>query len=282
MKSWNRIICTLCNQFAYPLSYPSVRLASRKRHIRMSTRPHSTGVSEAMMAKRSPAVNRREGAMMAKHSPAKAASDAEKQPVAASGASDAEKSASDAEPASDDENETIGNDDNDENEEEEEEELDAVGFGDAMSKILGQSVAGDAQPILAKRTTARMREILADKQGSKTARVSAAEKREKEQKDMVVPDHSTAVLDRRLRGIATKGGALGGVCLCGLCNVAPVLMGAGVIDSNAVVALFNAIEKHQHQSGKKTDEKSDKKGECVCVCLSWDWVSCWCVDTRIE
>lgn len=32
----------------------------------------------------------------------------------------------------------------------------------------------------------------------------------------------------------------------------------------AVVALFNAIEKHQHQSGKKTDEKSDKKGACGC------------------
>ncbi|TYZ51933.1 hypothetical protein PybrP1_006673 [[Pythium] brassicae (nom. inval.)] len=185
-----------------------------------------------------------ERAMVAERSPAKAASDAEKLPVAAQSASASEQSASDAEPASDDDNdgndddnernvdndndiESIGNDDNGDDEE----ELDAVGFGDAMSKILGQSVAGDAQPILAKRTTARMREILADKKGSKTARVSAAEKREKEQKDMVVPDHSTAVLDRRLRGIATKG----------------------------VVALFNAIEKHQHQSGKKTDEKSDKK-----------------------
>uniref|UniRef100_K3W9B8 RRP15-like protein n=1 Tax=Globisporangium ultimum (strain ATCC 200006 / CBS 805.95 / DAOM BR144) TaxID=431595 RepID=K3W9B8_GLOUD len=114
---------------------------------------------------------------------------------------------------------------------EDDEELDAVGFGDAMSKILGQNVAEDAQPILAKRTTARMREIMEEKKVTKTARISAAEKREKEQKDMIIPDHTTAVQDRRLRMIATKG----------------------------VVALFNAIEKHQHLNGKKADDKNDKK-----------------------
>lgn len=113
---------------------------------------------------------------------------------------------------------------------EEDETHDAVGFGDAMSKILGQNVAEDALPILAKRTTARMREIQSDKKETKTARLSAAEKREREQKDMAVPDHTTAVQDRKLRMIATKG----------------------------VVALFNAIEKHQHQGGKKED-KNDKK-----------------------
>ncbi|KUF93061.1 hypothetical protein AM588_10003911 [Phytophthora nicotianae] len=84
---------------------------------------------------------------------------------------------------------------------EEDETHDAVGFGDAMSKILGQNVAEDAQPILAKRTTARMREIQSDKKETKTARLSAAEK---------------------------------------------------------LVALFNAIEKHQHQGSKKED-KNDKK-----------------------
>lgn len=118
------------------------------------------------------------------------------------------------EAAPDGEEEDDGGDD-----EEEEEELDAVGFGDAMSKILGQNVAGDAQPILAKRTTSRMREILAEKKVTKTARISAAEKREKEQKDMVIPDHSTVVQDRRLRTIATKGGTLIAclVCCC-LCS----------------------------------------------------------------
>ena len=90
--------------------------------------------------------------------------------------------------------------------EEGDEPHEAVGFGDAMSKILGQNVAEDVQPILAKRTTARMREIQSGRKEVKTARLSAAEKCEREQKDMAVPDHTTAVKDRTLRMIATKGG----------------------------------------------------------------------------
>lgn len=92
--------------------------------------------------------------------------------------------------------------------ESDEEALETVGFGDAMNKILQQNVAEDAQPILAKRTTARMREILSEKKQTKTARLSAAEKRLKEEKDMVIPDHTTLVKDRQLRAIATKGGTL--------------------------------------------------------------------------
>ncbi|GLD97134.1 hypothetical protein PINS_up005817 [Pythium insidiosum] len=110
------------------------------------------------------------------------------------------------------------------------EEMEAVGFGDAMSKILQQNVADAAQPILAKRTTARMREIMNEKKEIKQERMSAAEKRAKERKDNVVPSHASAAKDRTLRKIATKG----------------------------VVALFNAIAKHQHQVGKPT-EKEDKK-----------------------
>lgn len=34
----------------------------------------------------------------------------------------------------------------------------------------------------------------------------------------------------------------------------------------AVVALFNAIEKHQHQNGKKSDDKNDKKGSSIAWC----------------
>ncbi|CAI5709952.1 unnamed protein product [Peronospora destructor] len=100
-----------------------------------------------------------------------------------------------------------------------------------MNKILTQNVAEDVQPILAKRTTARMREIQSDKKETKTARLSAAEKREREQKDMALPDHSTAGQDRKLRMIATKG----------------------------VVALFNAIEKHQHHQNGRKEDKNDKK-----------------------
>jgi hypothetical protein len=119
------------------------------------------------------------------------------------------------------------------------EELEAVGFGDAMSKILQQNVAEDAAPILAKRTTARMREIQNEKNEIKKDRVGAAEKREKERKDNVVPSHATATKDRQLRKIATKG----------------------------VVALFNAIAKHQHQTGKIPD-KEDKKGAWFYLYLS--------------
>ncbi|KAF1317017.1 Rrp15 protein, partial [Globisporangium splendens] len=158
----------------------------------------------------------------------------------------AEDDASDDEPQSEsDEPQSEGDDELDldaaQDGDEDDEELDAVGFGDAMSKILGQNVAEDAQPILAKRTTARMREITAEKKVTKTARISAAEKREKEQKDMVIPDITTAVQDRRLRMIATKGGTT---------------LAAGY---DSVVALFNAIEKHQHLNGKKPDDKNDKK-----------------------
>lgn len=143
--------------------------------------------------------------------------DEEDDEAPASSADEQEEEEDDDEPASDDG-----------------EELEAVGFGDAMSKILQQNVAEDAQPILAKRTTARMREISNEKKEAKTVRMSAAEKRAKEQKDVVIPDHTTAVQDRKLRMIATKG----------------------------VVALFNAIQKHQHQSGASaTDEKNDKKGK---------------------
>jgi hypothetical protein len=132
-------------------------------------------------------------------------SKAEKEPpLDAATSSDAE-SGSDNEPQSEEEEQE---DMEPQSSDEEEETHDAVGFGDALSKLLGQNVAEDAQPILSKRTTARMREIQSDKQETKTARVSAAEKREREQKDMALPDHTTAVQDRKLRTIATKGGGL--------------------------------------------------------------------------
>ncbi|RLN72541.1 hypothetical protein BBJ28_00023193, partial [Nothophytophthora sp. Chile5] len=113
---------------------------------------------------------------------------------------DGEEEEQDEEPQSgDDSDEDAASDDDEEGEGHE-----AVGFGDAMSKILGQNVAADAQPILAKRTTQRMREIQNEKKETKTARLSASERREREQKDMAIPDHTTVVQDRKLRMIATK------------------------------------------------------------------------------
>jgi hypothetical protein len=147
------------------------------------------------------------------------ASDAEEQPQ-----SDASKSDNDAE--EDDDGDAEPQDESDFSDggdvddggvadgESDEEVLEAVGFGDAMNKILQQNVAEDAQPILAKRTTARMREILSEKKQTKTARLSAAEKRMKEEKDMIIPDHTTLVKDRQLRAIATKGGTLSVLCVC--------------------------------------------------------------------
>lgn len=126
-----------------------------------------------------------------------------------------------------------GGEEEEEEEGDDDDEIEAVGFGDAMNKILQQNVAEDAQPILAKRTTARMRAIQSEKKETKTAKLSAAERKQREQKDMVIPDHTTMVEDRRLRMIATKG----------------------------VVALFNAIEKHQFQNAKKAVQVEKAKAE---------------------
>ncbi|KAE8899420.1 hypothetical protein PF010_g6217 [Phytophthora fragariae] len=57
-----------------------------------------------------------------------------------------------------------------------------------MSRILGQNVAEDAQTILAKRTTARM----AISRATRRRRVSAAEKKERDQQDMAVPNHTVS------------------------------------------------------------------------------------------
>ncbi|CCI47736.1 unnamed protein product [Albugo candida] len=106
-----------------------------------------------------------------------------------------------------------------------------VGFGDAMNKVLQQHHSSNAIPILAKRTTARMREIQQDKLVRKQHKNVANAKREKNYRDMVLPSHKTIAKDRSLRMIATKG----------------------------VVALFNAIEKHQHAKKASGDDEKVQK-----------------------
>ncbi|KAG9401019.1 hypothetical protein AC1031_009772 [Aphanomyces cochlioides] len=131
----------------------------------------------------------------------------------------------------DDEPQDDNYDDDDDGEEEaqddEEEAEGAVGFADAMSKVLNQNVEEEKAPILAKRVTAQMREISKDKKATTATKLSAKEKRARDEKDMVIPSHLTMAKDKTLRAIATKG----------------------------VVALFNAIAKHQHgqqaQDGSK-------------------------------
>ena len=81
-----------------------------------------------------------------------------------------------------------------------------VGFGDAMNKVLQQNHSSNTIPILAKRTTARMREIQQDKMMRKQHKSVANAKREQKYRDMVLPSHKTIAKDRSLRMIATKGG----------------------------------------------------------------------------
>ncbi|RQM26697.1 hypothetical protein B5M09_001502 [Aphanomyces astaci] len=76
----------------------------------------------------------------------------------------------------------------------------------------------------------QMREISKDKSTTNASKLSAKEKRAREEKDMVIPSHLTMAQDKALRGIATKG----------------------------VVALFNAIAKHQHGQQQQDGSKQIK------------------------
>ncbi|RHY15206.1 hypothetical protein DYB25_000900 [Aphanomyces astaci] len=96
--------------------------------------------------------------------------------------------------------------------------------------LLPQNVEEEKAPILAKRVTSQMREISKDKSTTNASKLSAKEKRAREEKDMVIPSHLTMAQDKALRGIATKG----------------------------VVALFNAIAKHQHGQQQQDGSKQIK------------------------
>ncbi|EQC28220.1 hypothetical protein SDRG_14044 [Saprolegnia diclina VS20] len=130
----------------------------------------------------------------------------------------------DADHESEDEPDDMEENDIDDDEEDE----GAVGFADAMSKVLGQNIDTEKAPILAKRITAQMREISKDKKETTESKISAKAKRLRDEKDMVIPSVATMAQDKALRTIATKG----------------------------VVALFNAIAKHQHATAGTADTKS--------------------------
>ncbi|OQS03318.1 hypothetical protein THRCLA_04387, partial [Thraustotheca clavata] len=152
--------------------------------------------------------------------------------ASASEASEEESDSEGGNEANDDESEEEAEDaeENDVDEEMDQDNEDAaVGFADAMSKVLGQNVDTEKAPILAKRITAQMREISKDKSESKVSKLSAKAKKLRDEKDMVIPSHATMVQDKSLRMIATKG----------------------------VVALFNAIAKHQH--GQTTVDSKSKE-----------------------
>jgi len=95
----------------------------------------------------------------------------------------------------------------------------ASGFGAALSKILSRElhVAPSAGAVLAKRHTAGAKAEAAARAVSRARRVAAAARRARAAARNALPSASTADSERALRRIATKG----------------------------VVALFNAISKHQ-------------------------------------
>jgi hypothetical protein len=103
---------------------------------------------------------------------------------------------------------------------------DGAGFGAAMSKIMARDLTGKATPVLAKRKTAQAKQAdkaaLAIKEDAKKRKL----RKRARKAHLVVPDPLQADFERQLRKVATKG----------------------------VVALFNAIAKHQRAIETATED----------------------------
>lgn len=83
----------------------------------------------------------------------------------------------------------------------------ADGFADMMSKILNQKT-GDKVPVLAKRKTALMKEMEGSHKDADRLKRQRAEKKSEKEKQLVIPDLSSADFERQLRKLATRGGIL--------------------------------------------------------------------------
>lgn len=81
------------------------------------------------------------------------------------------------------------------------------GFADMMSKILNQKT-GDKIPVLAKRKTTLMKEAEGSHIDSDRLKRQRAAKKVEKEKQLVVPDLSSADFERQLRKLATRGGRL--------------------------------------------------------------------------
>ena len=93
-----------------------------------------------------------------------------------------------------------------------------MGLGDAVSQILAKDVAAP-DPVLAKRKTALMKELEVDqKQEQKKKKRRKEEAAAKQRRADAQREADSVVKEKRLRKTATR----------------------------AVVALFNAVAKHQH------------------------------------
>lgn len=79
------------------------------------------------------------------------------------------------------------------------------GFADMMSKILNQKT-GDKVPVLAKRKTALMKEMEVAHADTDRLKRQRVDKKAEKEKQLVVPDLSSADFERQLRKLATRGG----------------------------------------------------------------------------
>eukprot|EP00968_Pinguiococcus_pyrenoidosus_P024621 scaffold4873_cov208-Pinguiococcus_pyrenoidosus.AAC.1 len=113
--------------------------------------------------------------------------------------------------------------------EEDEDEEGADGFASALSKILSANIGDKKNPVLAKRRTKRMKEILKEQEEKKARRAAAQARRDKKSSALKVPDFSAAETERSLKKVATKG----------------------------VVALFNAVAKYQHGVAGAGEKEAD-------------------------
>ena len=79
------------------------------------------------------------------------------------------------------------------------------GFADAMGKILNQTVKAQ-NPMLAKRTTEAMRQIIEDRSQTKRLKANQIQRVDKLEKSMVIPTFKTQGPERQFRKVATRGG----------------------------------------------------------------------------
>ena len=107
------------------------------------------------------------------------------------------------------------------------------GLADMMSKILNQKI-GDKIPVLAKRKTALMKDADGQHGDAEKMKKLRLERKAEKEKQLVVPDHTSADFERQLRKLATRG----------------------------VVALFNAVAKSKKEAAEKEESENNKnKGE---------------------
>jgi len=106
--------------------------------------------------------------------------------------------------ASDEDGDEDDDDDDEDEDDEEDEGQKKDGMGDMLSKILAQSVTA-SNPVLAKRKTAIMKEMEDDKKDRDRLKRLRTQRKTEREKQMEVPDASSADYERQLRKLATRG-----------------------------------------------------------------------------